>query len=834
MGLVALGAVLAPVLLAIAAAYAAWPTLVSWALPRALAPYGIVDVTIDAGRPRPDGMSVARLTLVRGVVSATLETVDLRWTFAGLRAGRLVSISIERARIAVAASDEPTILEIPPLWDLLPADRAEVVDLALSIADPNAVFAGRFAFDAQSASVALTVTSDLLAAPLALDAGLDRSGRLDIALAEPGEEVPLIDLHGVPEAGRLAVEGTATIAGAPLALVAGLAGVEGAEGRVDAQFRGSVTWPLPEVWRRADGNGSGTVAVHLGGRFKGGIPFAVAGTFEAALDDSAVALRLLPDVTLTLDGIDVAGWQADSMRIALTVPVRVSVPAAADGVRLEAPGIELALPALRAGARRVVFEDSAALTLALDGALPWPLPADPLAAVTAELRAEATLDATFAGLPAEWLNVTASATARLASGRVDANVAPGFEATLGGIADPAEGVRLPEAALTLAAPLTARFDVATSALTVRARDVGWSVPEVHAAGQRLAFRRGRLDLESFARTDGAVAATVTVWTRTAKDALPIALDVRVPKAGRGGRVRLSTEGAVKGGLLKRELGGWKSDYDVDAGTLTASFEGAWARTRADDGVGITGTGRLALADGAAHYGDTTVAGLAFDLPLAWQAGAATAGPARVVASAIDVGLPVRDVAATVALTADAVTIAAAGASLLGGRVTVERLVYPFEGGRSDFDVSLEGLALTDVLALEGEDIAGDGVLDGRLPVRLDDGAFTVTDGRVLARPPGGKIRYTGSVGAAARRTPGLGLALDALSDFTYTRLEADADYLADGTLNLLVRLEGRNPAVEKGRPIHFNLNVTENIPTLLRALRVGDEVSERVQGRFTK
>ena len=832
MGLVALGAVLAPVLLAFAAAYVAWPTLVSWALPRALAPYGIEDVTFDADRPRPDGMSVARLTLKRGVVSATLEAVDLRWTFAGLRAGRLVSVSIDRAHIAVAASDEPTILEIPPLWDLLPADRAEVLDLALSIADPNAAFAGRFAFDAERARVAFTVTSDLLAAPLALDAGLDRSGRLDVALAEPGGETPLIDLHGLPAAGRLAVEGTATIAGAPLALIAALVGVDAAEGRLDAQFRGSVTWPLPEVWRRADGNGSGTVAIRLAGRIKGGIPFAVAGTLEAALEDSAVALRLLPDAALTIDRIDVAGWQAERVRLSVSEPVRVSVPAAADRVGLQAPGVAVTLPTLRAGDRRMVFDDAAALTLALEGELPWPLPADPLGVATAELRAEATLDATFAGFPVEWLNCNASATARLTSGRVEATVAPGFEATLGGIADPTEGVRLPEAALTLAAPLTARFDVATSALTVRARDIGWSVPELHAAGQRLAFRRGRLDLESFTRRDAAIAATARVWTRTAKDALPVALDVRVPAAGRGGRVRVSTEGTIKGGLLKRELGGWKSDYDIDAGALAASFEGAW--TRADDDVGIAGSGRIALADGAAHYEDTTVAGLAFDLPFAWQAGAATAGPARVLASAIDVGLPVQDVAATVALTADAVTIDAAGASLLGGRVAVERLVYPFGGGRSDFDVALDGLALTEVLALEGEDIAGDGVLDGRLPVRLDGGAFTVTDGHVLARPPGGKIRYTGSVGAAARKTPGLGLALEALSDFTYTRLEADADYLADGTLNLLVRLEGRNPAVEKGRPIHFNLNVTENIPTLLRALRVGDEVSERVQGRFTK
>jgi hypothetical protein len=49
---------------------------------------------------------------------------------------------------------------------------------------------------------------------------------------------------------------------------------------------------------------------------------------------------------------------------------------------------------------------------------------------------------------------------------------------------------------------------------------------------------------------------------------------------------------------------------------------------------------------------------------------------------------------------------------------------------------------------------------------------------------------------------------------------------------LAVRLEGYNPEIEGGRPFHYNLNISENLPALLQSLRLSDEVSERVERRI--
>jgi len=51
-------------------------------------------------------------------------------------------------------------------------------------------------------------------------------------------------------------------------------------------------------------------------------------------------------------------------------------------------------------------------------------------------------------------------------------------------------------------------------------------------------------------------------------------------------------------------------------------------------------------------------------------------------------------------------------------------------------------------------------------------------------------------------------------------------------LKLGVRLKGFNPAVENGRAIQFNLNLTESVPALLESLRAAEGVTKRVEQRF--
>jgi dicarboxylate transporter DctA-like protein len=51
---------------------------------------------------------------------------------------------------------------------------------------------------------------------------------------------------------------------------------------------------------------------------------------------------------------------------------------------------------------------------------------------------------------------------------------------------------------------------------------------------------------------------------------------------------------------------------------------------------------------------------------------------------------------------------------------------------------------------------------------------------------------------------------------------------------LKARLEGKNPDQNKSPPIHFNLTVQENIPALLKSLRLMGDIEQSVQKRFVK
>ena len=53
-------------------------------------------------------------------------------------------------------------------------------------------------------------------------------------------------------------------------------------------------------------------------------------------------------------------------------------------------------------------------------------------------------------------------------------------------------------------------------------------------------------------------------------------------------------------------------------------------------------------------------------------------------------------------------------------------------------------------------------------------------------------------------------------------------------LTLGVQLQGRNPAVEQGRAIQFNLNLNENLPALLESLRAAENVTDRVEQRLVR
>jgi hypothetical protein len=159
----------------------------------------------------------------------------------------------------------------------------------------------------------------------------------------------------------------------------------------------------------------------------------------------------------------------------------------------------------------------------------------------------------------------------------------------------------------------------------------------------------------------------------------------------------------------------------------------------------------------------------------------------------------------------------------------------FNQATNEFVISVSGIELNELMKLEQQEgLTGSGVLDGSIPVTLANNEILVNDGKMAAREPGGVIRYspTAKIAAMAQSNTSIGMMVKALSHFQYHKLEVNSDYKSGGDMLLRVKLEGKSRDWQSGQPVNLNLNLHENIPTLLRSLQLSDEISEQVQKQY--
>lgn len=175
----------------------------------------------------------------------------------------------------------------------------------------------------------------------------------------------------------------------------------------------------------------------------------------------------------------------------------------------------------------------------------------------------------------------------------------------------------------------------------------------------------------------------------------------------------------------------------------------------------------------------------------------------------------------------------AQAAVMGGMLRLDPGQWDLRQGTLVFPLRLQGLDLNQFFTLyPAEGLAGSGLIDGQLPLSIGPAGIEIEQGQLHARPPGGRLEFHSErIRALGRSNPAMQLVTQSLEDFQFTTLTSQVNYDRQGKLLLAVRLEGRNPAIERGRPIHFNINLEEDIPTLLASLQLTDKVNEIIKQR---
>lgn len=251
-------------------------------------------------------------------------------------------------------------------------------------------------------------------------------------------------------------------------------------------------------------------------------------------------------------------------------------------------------------------------------------------------------------------------------------------------------------------------------------------------------------------------------------------------------------------------------------------------------------GRFDLTGAAGIYDRATFEGLSFPLEVGLRSERLELTTAGLNLANLDPGLPVGPVtfrggysAAMQTLLEGRLKVEQASMNLLGGRLRLEPGEIDLAQRSQNLVVMMEGLELASLFEVyPAEGLSGRGTLDGRLPVSLVDGKLVIDSGQVQARQPGGVLQYrSDKLNEMARSNPGMRELALALDDFRYTELSSDLDYGEDGVLILGLRLEGNNPDLQQGRPVHLNVRLEEDIPALLASLQLSGQVSDIVQRR---
>lgn len=285
--------------------------------------------------------------------------------------------------------------------------------------------------------------------------------------------------------------------------------------------------------------------------------------------------------------------------------------------------------------------------------------------------------------------------------------------------------------------------------------------------------------------------------------------------------------------LSKHFSNWPFEWDVMAGSVALDSTVEWQSIGSE--FEITANIKQDMNGVAGVYEDVGFVGLAADVAVQFQSPdrLMTTQVAKITVDSIDVGVSIEKIEARIQFDSrdQTVSLDKAQADLFGGRVWVEKAIYHADHAHNKLFVGVDGIQLSQLLQHAGYDaVQATGAISGLLPLNVNSAGATMKRGMLAAKAPGGLFRYKADV--TTDISPAVAPVLAALENYHYDVFQLEADYLEDGELQLAMIFRGSNPQLQQGRPIHLNLNVTDNIPALLNSLQSGRRIAEAVEKKL--
>ncbi|MEQ3777197.1 MAG: YdbH domain-containing protein [Alcanivorax sp.] len=257
------------------------------------------------------------------------------------------------------------------------------------------------------------------------------------------------------------------------------------------------------------------------------------------------------------------------------------------------------------------------------------------------------------------------------------------------------------------------------------------------------------------------------------------------------------------------------------GTLAGKGSWQWRDT-------LSAQGSIRLADTGMDWGSVTARGIQGTMEGHYRDGAVSlksVGP--VTTDILDIGTPITDLSLQVESDLTRWQFSDIQADLLGGSLRSPALDWPSPRPQP---VVITRIDLEQVAALQNPPaVFLDGRVGGYVPLQLGTN-FMVVEGARLANEETLSLRIppSSSVQSMAGSNQAVKLALDSLSVLTIPDFQARMNMDREGWLDAAVTIKGRNPQ-RKNLPVVFNYTHRENMLVLMRSLRIGDDITEKLR-----
>ncbi|MBH0016563.1 YdbH domain-containing protein [Pseudoalteromonas sp. NGC95] len=171
-------------------------------------------------------------------------------------------------------------------------------------------------------------------------------------------------------------------------------------------------------------------------------------------------------------------------------------------------------------------------------------------------------------------------------------------------------------------------------------------------------------------------------------------------------------------------------------------------------------------------------------------------------------------------------------SVFGGEFSLDS--YTVGKPNQVANVKFENIDASKLVTLDDKSgIVLTGRLAGSLPVHFDSGKIEIIDGSLFSQGTGNlKITNNDAFDSVMQQQQELQPVLGLLTNLDIQKLNSSVALKNDGWLKLGVNLQGYNKAEQQ--QVNFNYNHEENVLTLLRALRLSDEITQKVEQQYSQ